>query len=181
MRRILQLWITLIVSAYGTQTLGLIGDNPNQSQSLSLKATTKGSSICFGENLTVEMELKNRGGNKIVINSEMLWSFITFRAYKPSKFPGVKDARVLMLSPPLFSHPKDDFVVLKPNQVYKSIKTVSLDNQFFREESEVEFDVSYQQLEQREIDGVNFWAGLVNSNKLKLHIKPCISDKKKSQ
>ena len=126
------------------------------------------------------MELKNRGGNKIVINSEMLWSFITFRAYKPSKF-GVKAVRFLSLTPPLYSHPKDDFVVLKPNQVYKSIKTVSLDDQFFREESEVEFDVSYQQLKQREIDGVNLWAGLVNSNKLKLQIKPCVSDKKKSQ
>lgn len=180
MRRILHIWIILLISASGNQAIGQIGQmnrSQNQVQSLNLRVITKIYSICYGEDLSIEMELKNKSKNKIAINSESLWSFITFRAYKPSKF-SVNGARVLVLPPPMLSHPKDDFVILKPGEIYKSTKVVSLDDQFFKEESEVEFDVSYQQLEERDIGGISLWIGLTTSNKLKLQIKSCISDEK---
>jgi hypothetical protein len=75
----------------------------------------------------------------------------------------------------MVSHPKDDFVILEPGQIYKSTKVVSLDYQFFKEESKVEFDVSYLQLVHRKIGEVPLWIGLIDSNKLNLNIKPCIA------
>jgi hypothetical protein len=177
MRRILYLWIILLISASGNQTLGQVNKSETQTQALSLKIITKIPSVCCGENLSIEMELRNKSKDKIAINAESLWSFITFRAYKPSKF-GVKGVRVFMMTSPMLSHPNDDFVIMKSGEVYKKKTVVSLNNQFFKEESKVEFDVSYQQLEQRNIDRVSLWKGLVTSNKLKLQIKPCISDEK---
>jgi hypothetical protein len=177
MQRILHLWIILLIFASGYQALGQMNKSQNQDQSLDLRVITKITSICYGENLSIEMELKNKSKDKIAINSESLWSTITFRAYKPSKL-GVNDTRVLMINRRMQSHPNDDFVILKSGEVYKKTTVVPIDNQFFREESKVEFDVSYFQLEERNIDGVSLWKGLITSNELKLQIKQCTSDDK---
>src|SRR5262245_54734792 len=177
MRRILYLLIILLISASGNQTLGQMNKSEAQSQALSLKIITKVPSVCYRENLSIEMELINKSKDKIAINSESLWSTITFRAYKPSKL-GVNDTRVLMINRRMQSHPNDDFVILKSGEVYKKTAVVPIDNQFFRQESKVEFDVSYFQLEGRNIDGVSLWKGDITSNKLKLQIKPCNSDEK---
>jgi|SoiMethySBSTD1v2_1073268.scaffolds.fasta_scaffold451473_1 hypothetical protein len=179
MRRILYLWIILLISASGNRALGQMNKSQAQTQALDLKVITKVPSVCYGENLSIEMELKNKSKDEIAINSVELWSFITFRAYKPSKF-GVNGARVITLVRPWYSHQKDDFVILESGEVYKKTAVVSLNEQFFKEESKVEFDVSYQQLDQRNIDGVSLWSGLIDSNKLKLQIKQCASDKRVS-
>jgi hypothetical protein len=177
MRRILYLWIILLISASGNRALGQMNKSQAQTQALDLRVITKVSSVCYGENLSIEMELKNKSKGEIAINSEELWSFISFRAYKPSKF-GVNSVRGLVLTHPMQSHPKDDFAILESGDVYKKTVVVSLDKQFFKEESEVEFDVSYMQLEQRDIGGVPLWTGDITSKKLKLQIKPCASDEK---
>jgi hypothetical protein len=179
MQRILNLWIILLISASGNQVLGQMNKNQNQARSLGLKVITKVPSICYGENLSIAMELRNKGKGKIVINSENLCSFITFRAYKPSRF-GVNSVSVngFMLTPRMQSHTKDDFVILKPGQVYKKTTEVSLDYQFFKEENDVEFDVTYYEIDQRTISGVSLWTGLITSNRLKLQVKSCISDEK---
>jgi hypothetical protein len=180
MRRILYLWIILLISASGNRALGQMNKSQVQTQALDLKVISKASSVCYGENLSIEMELKNKSKDEIAINSEELWSFITFRAFKPSKF-GVNGEKGIMLIHPKQSHPKNDFAILESGDVYKKTVVVSLNEQFFKEESEVEFDVSYMQLEERDIGGVPLWTGEIISNKLKLQIKQCASDEKTAQ
>ena len=177
MRRILYLWIALLISASGNRALGQMNKSQAQTQALDLKVITKVPSVCYGEKLSIEMELKNESKDEIAINSEKLWSFVTFEAPKPSKF-GVNGARGIILLPRMQSHENDDFVILESGEVYKKTAVVSINSQFFKEESEVEFDVSYMQLEQRDIGGVPLWTGDITSKKLKLQIKQCASDEK---
>src|SRR5262249_11030521 len=119
-----------------TSALGQMNKSQDQDQSLGLRVTTKVTSVCYGENLSIEMELKNKSKDKIAINSEKLWSFVNFEAHKPSKF-GVNGGRGIMLIRPMHSHQKDDFVILESGEEYKKTAVVSIDNQFFKEESEV--------------------------------------------
>ena len=177
MRRILYLWIALLISASGNRAMGQMNKSQAQTQALELKVITKVSSVCYGENLSIEMELKNKSKGEIAINAEELWSFISFIAYKSSKF-GLNGASILTLVHPMQSHPKNDFAILESGDVYKKTVVVSLNEQFFKEESEVEFDVTYMQLEQRDIGRVPLWTGDITSKKLKLQIKQCASDEK---
>ena len=147
------------------------------SQVLGIEISTKGSQLCVGSSLAITLKVTNKSRSAIAINVSELWSFITFSAYTKKSSNSIETKSRVIVAPTK-SHSADKYAILSPNQTLTDVKSIDTTDGFFKTINECDLSVSYQQLLRKNVDGVELWSGMIESNRVKLQVAECAKEQR---
>ena len=147
------------------------------SQVLELEVSTKSSLFCIGSSFPITLKVTNKSRSAIAINASELWSFITFSAYTKKSSNSIETKSRVIVTPTK-SHSADKYAILSPNQTLTDVKSIDTTDGFFKTINECDLSVSYQQLLRKNVDGVELWSGMIESNRVKLQVAECAKEQR---
>lgn len=128
--------------------------------------------VCAGEKLSVEAELINTTGVRQVIDKQALWYKLKFSysRFAPGRGGG---GGIISISGWPELHDDADLIILDPGETVREVRTFILTRSTFKRFGKYKVAIQYGQFQDRAIDGVRFFRGVIESNEADLVISAC--------
>lgn len=163
----------LLLLLVGVSAFVTSGQTTTNRKPLQLVVTLESSSVCQGGSVAYLAKIINLGKEVLSVDANRIGSSVLIKRADRTAGRNQSDSSDYVVSFPIPSHYRPNFVILAPRESFPVGRAQTLDRNQALGPGRYNMKVFYEQSQDFEFLGTPVWKGIVESRNVSMFIKPC--------